>query len=64
MNKIVIFPTTSLKTIAKNLSSSFKVMSFDEEKRYITIRQLKKNQLKLSNWHPHEPISSPKIIPL
>lgn len=42
MNKIVIFPTTSLKTIAKNLSSSFKVVSFDEEKRYITIRQLEK----------------------
>lgn len=42
MNKIVIFPTTSLKTIAKNLSPSFKVVSFDEEKRYITIRQLEK----------------------
>ena len=35
MNKIVIFPTTSLQKISP-------LVSFDEEKRYITIRQLEK----------------------
>lgn len=42
MNKMIIFPTTPFSTIVKKLSPSFKVMSFDEEKRYITIRQLEK----------------------
>lgn len=46
MNKKVIFPNTSMeriKIIIENLSPSFRVIFFDEEKRYIIINQTKKN---------------------
>ena len=55
MNKKVIFPNTSMKrikTIIENLSSSFQVIFFDEEKRYIIIRQLKKKSTQVLKFHP------------
>lgn len=55
MNKKVIFPNTSMKrikTTIENLSSSFQIIFFDEEKRYIIIRQLKKKSTQVLKFHP------------
>lgn len=55
MNKKVIFSNTSMKrikTTIENLSSSFQVIFFDEEKHYIIIRQLKKKSTQVLKFHP------------
>lgn len=55
MNKKVIFPNTSMeriKIIIENLSPSFRVIFFDEEKRYIIINQTKKNSTQVLKFHP------------
>lgn len=55
MNKKVIFPNTSIERIKatiENLSSNFQVISFDEEKRYIIIRQIKKKSTQILKFHP------------